>query len=79
MLFELGEVKNGKASHYSYYSFDCRSVMCFIVVLSTIFKINPDNVATPIAASLGDLVTLSLLASIGQGLYFVKNMVREEV
>jgi hypothetical protein len=31
--------------------------------------INPDNVATPIAASLGDLITLSLLAGISTGLY----------
>lgn len=31
--------------------------------------INPDNVATPIAASLGDLITLSLLAGISSTLY----------
>ncbi len=29
---------------------------------SSYLKVNPDNVATPIAASLGDLVTLALLA-----------------
>ena len=32
-------------------------------------RVNPDNVATPIAASLGDLVTLSLLSWIASLLY----------
>lgn len=31
--------------------------------------INPDNIATPIAASLGDLITLSLLAGISSTLF----------
>uniref|UniRef100_A0A8D0CN63 Solute carrier family 41 member n=1 Tax=Scleropages formosus TaxID=113540 RepID=A0A8D0CN63_SCLFO len=31
--------------------------------------INPDNVATPIAASLGDLITLSLLAGVSSALF----------
>jgi solute carrier family 41 len=31
--------------------------------------VNPDNVATPIAASLGDVTTLSLLAWIADLLY----------
>lgn len=31
--------------------------------------INPDNVATPIAASFGDLITLSLLACFSQWFY----------
>ncbi|KRY49931.1 Solute carrier family 41 member 2 [Trichinella britovi] len=35
------------------------------VVRNQYFGINPDNVATPIAASLGDLVTLTMLAYIG--------------
>ena len=30
--------------------------------MSAKYGVNPDNVATPIAASLGDLVTLALLA-----------------
>jgi len=37
-------------------------VMVLVIMASRRFNINPDNVATPIAASLGDLVTLSLLA-----------------
>jgi hypothetical protein len=34
-----------------------------------VLKVNPDNVATPIAASLGDVTTLSLLAWIADLLY----------
>ncbi|XP_014671393.1 PREDICTED: solute carrier family 41 member 1-like isoform X2 [Priapulus caudatus] len=48
------------------------AIMIFIVVLSRRCNINPDNVATPIAASLGDLITLSLLASICTGIYSVQ-------
>lgn len=55
-------------------------LVCFICVLSGIIMvgvivgskktgINPDNVATPIAASFGDLITLAILAWISQGLY----------
>lgn len=40
-------------------------VMAAVVLLSRRYRINPDNVATPIAASLGDLITLALLAAFG--------------
>lgn len=43
--------------------------MIGVIVASRKIGINPDNVATPIAASLGDLITLSLLAGISTGLY----------
>lgn len=43
--------------------------MIGVIVASRKVGINPDNVATPIAASLGDLITLSLLAGISTGLY----------
>ena len=43
--------------------------MVCVVVLSRRFSINPDNVATPIAASLGDLTTISLLAALARGLF----------
>ncbi|XP_053171693.1 solute carrier family 41 member 3-like [Scomber japonicus] len=39
-------------------------VMVAVIVGSRKVGINPDNVATPIAASLGDLITLSLLAGV---------------
>ena len=38
------------------------AVMCSVIILSKKYGVNPDNVATPIAASLGDLVTLALLS-----------------
>ena len=45
------------------------SLMVIVVVLSRKCNLNPDNIATPIAASLGDLVTLALLASISNFLH----------
>ncbi|KAE8623632.1 hypothetical protein XENTR_v10005680 [Xenopus tropicalis] len=44
-------------------------VMIGVIIGSKKLGINPDNVATPIAASLGDLVTLALLSGISCGLY----------
>jgi len=43
--------------------------MVCVVMLSRRLHINPDNVATPIAASLGDLTTISLLAGISMFLF----------
>jgi solute carrier family 41 len=43
--------------------------MILVIVCSHKCKINPDNIATPIAASLGDLTTLAILASIGGFLF----------
>ncbi|KTF74318.1 hypothetical protein cypCar_00039419 [Cyprinus carpio] len=44
-------------------------VMIGVVIGSRKVGINPDNVATPIAASLGDLITLSLLAGVSSTLF----------
>ncbi|XP_063053847.1 solute carrier family 41 member 2 [Engraulis encrasicolus] len=44
-------------------------LMVGVIVGSKKIGINPDNVATPIAASFGDLITLVVLAYVGQGLY----------
>jgi len=44
-------------------------VMVGVVLLSSKLRYNPDNVATPIAASLGDVTTLGLLAGIAELLY----------
>ncbi|XP_035238052.1 solute carrier family 41 member 1-like [Anguilla anguilla] len=44
-------------------------IMIGVIIASRRVGINPDNVATPIAASLGDLITLALLSSISTGLY----------
>lgn len=43
--------------------------MIGVIIGSRKVGINPDNVATPIAASLGDLITLSLLAGVSSTLY----------
>ncbi|XP_064160735.1 solute carrier family 41 member 1-like isoform X1 [Anguilla rostrata] len=44
-------------------------VMVGVIIGSRRVGINPDNVATPIAASLGDLITLSLLAGVSSVLF----------
>lgn len=43
-----------------------------VIIGSRKVGINPDNVATPIAASLGDLVTLSLLAGVSSLFYYYR-------
>ncbi|CAF0722320.1 unnamed protein product [Adineta steineri] len=43
--------------------------MIFVMVISHKCKINPDNIATSIAASLDDLTTLDALADIGGFLF----------
>eukprot|EP00918_Siedleckia_nematoides_P055226 GHVU01120461.1.p1 GENE.GHVU01120461.1~~GHVU01120461.1.p1 ORF type:complete len:524 (+),score=27.86 GHVU01120461.1:192-1574(+) len=50
-------------------SFILGSVMVAVILLSRRCRINPDNVATPIAASLGDLITLTLLSGFASLLY----------
>ncbi|SCV66958.1 BQ2448_5604 [Microbotryum intermedium] len=40
------------------------SFMCSLVVLCRRFRINPDNLATPLASALGDMVTLVLLGGL---------------
>ncbi|XP_066995133.1 solute carrier family 41 member 1 isoform X2 [Anabrus simplex] len=40
-----------------------------VIVISRCFRINPDNVATPIAASLGDITSLALLSWVASLMY----------
>jgi solute carrier family 41 len=40
-----------------------------VIVASRHLHINPDNVATPIAASLGDIISLILLSAVSTSLY----------
>ncbi|KAG0719862.1 Solute carrier family 41 member 1 [Chionoecetes opilio] len=56
----------------SFASFILSLIMVGVILLSRKCNINPDNVATPIAASLGDLTTLGLLAWIASVLYNAK-------
>ncbi|KAG7244472.1 hypothetical protein INR49_030124 [Caranx melampygus] len=44
-------------------------IMVAVIIGSKRMGINPDNVATPMAASFGDLITLALLACCGQWFY----------
>lgn len=50
-------------------SFILSLVMVGVIIFSRYFHINPDNVATPIAASLGDLTTLACLSWLASTLY----------
>ncbi|KAF7646324.1 hypothetical protein LDENG_00189880, partial [Lucifuga dentata] len=61
--------------------FSVRLRLCFsglvtvaVIIGSRKVGINPDNVATPIAASLGDLITLSLLAGISSLLFHYRDL-----
>lgn len=40
-----------------------------MVLLSMKFKMNPDNLATPLAASIGDIVSISVFSFIASFLY----------
>jgi len=44
------------------------SFMCALVVLTRRLGLNPDNIASPLAASLGDLLTLTILGLSASGL-----------
>jgi solute carrier family 41 len=48
--------------------------MMFVIIFSKKLKINPYNIATPIAASLGDLVTLTILVYLGTFLYEISKI-----
>lgn len=45
------------------------TLMCGVILMARKHHINPDNIATPIAASLGDVTTMILLANISHFLY----------
>lgn len=55
--------------HHNQYFLQTGLIMIGVIIGSRKVGINPDNVATPIAASLGDLITLALLSGISTGLY----------
>ncbi|KAM6960524.1 solute carrier family 41 member 2 [Aplochiton taeniatus] len=44
-------------------------IMVGVIIGSKRLGLNPDNVATPMAASFGDLITLAILAGLSHGLY----------
>ena len=49
-------------------------IMMIVIILSRRVNVNPDNVATPLAASLGDLVTLTFLAYFCSWFYELSNV-----
>ena len=44
-------------------------VMIAVILISRRLHVNPDNVATPLAASVGDVVSITLLANVASLLY----------
>ncbi|KZS98799.1 hypothetical protein SISNIDRAFT_403866 [Sistotremastrum niveocremeum HHB9708] len=44
------------------------SFMCTLIVVCRAFRLNPDNIAPPIASALGDLLTLCILGLVGTAL-----------
>ncbi|CAF2965347.1 unnamed protein product [Rotaria sp. Silwood2] len=49
-------------------------IMIIVIVSSHKCKINPDNIATPVAASLGDITTLAVLAGVSNFLFQIISM-----
>lgn len=64
----------GCMSTASFASLILAGLMMFIIILSKQININPDNIATPIAASLGDLVTLVILSYLCTFLYEISKL-----
>lgn len=48
--------------------------MIGVIYSSQKIKMNPDNVATPLAASIGDIVSLTVLSAIASQLYKILGM-----
>ncbi|XP_066995381.1 solute carrier family 41 member 1 isoform X2 [Anabrus simplex] len=46
-------------------------VMIAVIIFSQRYKLNPDNVATPLAASIGDVVSITLLANISSAFFTI--------
>jgi len=66
---------SGSMSTASFASLLLAGLMMFVIIISKKFRINPDNIATPIAASLGDLVTLTILSFLCTFLYHIKESI----
>lgn len=56
------------------------SVMVVVILLSRRYKVNPDNIATPVAGSLGDVVTLYMLSSFSSFIWnYIKGWLKVEI
>jgi solute carrier family 41 len=64
----------GSMSTASFASMILGGLMMAVILVSKKMNINPDNIATPIAASLGDLVTLTILSFLCTFLYQISKL-----
>jgi solute carrier family 41 len=72
--FDLGDMQilvGSSVATASFASLALGILIIGVILLSVKFKINPDNISTPIAASVGDLVTLAILAGYATFLYSI--------
>lgn len=53
---------DNKSNSFSFFQSDF--VLVAVILLSNKYKVNPDNMATPLAASIGDVVSISMLSFI---------------
>jgi len=44
-------------------------VLIAVIMISYRFKMNPDNLATPLAASIGDVVSIGILSTVASDFY----------
>jgi hypothetical protein len=58
-------------SQLLYYYFYQDLVMIGVIVVTHHLHMNPDNLATPVAASIGDVVSISLLAQISSAFFYI--------
>lgn len=69
--FTLGGYLVCFSFHTSNFIFFLDFVLISVIFLSHRMKLNPDNLATPLAASIGDVVSLLVLSSWAQLLYTI--------
>ncbi|XP_074600566.1 solute carrier family 41 member 3-like [Brevipalpus obovatus] len=55
-------------------NFVLNSMICCLIMLCRRFKMNPDNIATPLAASFGDLTTMLSIAFISRSLFLIEHL-----
>lgn len=71
--FVLGMALKGLPLELKYNPTSCYSstdfVLVAVILFSQKYRLNPDNLATPLAASIGDVVSISLLSFIASLLY----------
>lgn len=66
-MFEFNREKKSVLTYYLLFRKDF--VLVAVILLSHRFHMNPDNLATPLAASIGDVVSLSVLSFIASTLF----------